>query len=63
MMPSEISRREALKRVIGLSIALSALEMPAFANTPLRGIGTDPNIITASLKAVLGAASRARAEA
>ena len=27
------------------------------------GIGTDPNIITASLKAVLGAASRARTEA
>jgi 2-isopropylmalate synthase len=26
------------------------------------GIGTDPNIITASLKAVLSAASRARAE-
>ena len=27
------------------------------------GIGTDPNIITASLKAVLGAAARARASA
>ena len=27
------------------------------------GIGTDPNIITASLKAVLGAAARARSEA
>ena len=40
-----LSRREALKRVIGLSVALSALEMPAFANTPVRGIGTDPNLL------------------
>lgn len=40
-----LSRREALKRVIGLSIALSAMEMPAFANTPLRGIGLDPNLL------------------
>jgi hypothetical protein len=44
-MNDSLSRREALKRVIGLSIALSALEMPAFANTPLRGIGTDPNLL------------------
>jgi len=42
---SSISRREALKRVIGLSVALSALEMPAFANTPVRGIGFDPNLL------------------
>ena len=42
---NQLSRREALKRVIGLSIALSALEMPAFANTPVRGIGTDPNLL------------------
>jgi hypothetical protein len=42
---NQLSRREALKRVIGLSIALSALEMPAFANTPTRGIGTDPNLL------------------
>jgi hypothetical protein len=40
----ELSRREALQRVIGLSIALSALEMPAFAKTAVRGIGTDPNL-------------------
>ena len=45
MNTNQLSRREALKRVIGLSIALSALEMPAFANTPLRGIGTDPNLL------------------
>ncbi len=45
MNPDPLSRREALKRVIGLSVALSALEMPAFANTPVRGIGTDPNLL------------------
>ena len=45
MNDNQFSRREALKRVIGLSIALSALEMPAFANTPVRGIGTDPNLL------------------
>ena len=45
MNSNELSRRDALKRVIGLSIALSAMEMPAFANTPLRGIGTDPNLL------------------
>lgn len=43
--PVPLNRREALKRVIGLSVALSALEMPAFAATPLRGIGTDPNLL------------------
>ena len=45
MNDHQLSRREALKRVIGLSVALSALEMPAFANTPVRGIGTDPNLL------------------
>jgi hypothetical protein len=45
MNTDPLSRREALKRVIGLSVALSALEMPAFANTPLRGIGNDPNLL------------------
>jgi hypothetical protein len=40
-----LSRRDALKRVIGLSIALSALEMPAFAATPTRGLGPDPNLL------------------
>jgi hypothetical protein len=43
--PTPLSRREALKRVIGLSIALAALDMPAFAQTPVRGIGTDPNLL------------------
>lgn len=45
MNDDQLSRREALKRVIGLSIALSAMEMPAFANTTTRGIGTDPNLL------------------
>ena len=45
MNDDQLSRRAALERVIGLSIALSALEMPAFANTPIRGIGTDPNLL------------------
>ncbi len=43
--PTPLSRREALKRVVGLSIALSALELPAFAQTPVRGIGGDPNLL------------------
>lgn len=43
--PLPLNRRDALRRVIGLSIALSALEMPAFAATPVRGIGTDPNLL------------------
>lgn len=45
MNNDQITRRESLKRVIGLSIALSAAGMPAFANTPVRGIGTDPNLL------------------
>jgi hypothetical protein len=45
MIDAQLSRREALKRVIGLSVALSAMEMPAFASTPVRGIGTDPNLL------------------
>lgn len=42
---NQITRRDALKRVIGLSIALTAMEMPAFAQTPVPGIGTDPNLL------------------
>jgi hypothetical protein len=42
---SSLSRREALRRVIGLSVAISAMEMNAFAATPVRGIGTDPNLL------------------
>ena len=45
MTISDISRRDALKRVIGLSVALSALDMPAFAQVGVRGIGTDPNLL------------------
>ena len=43
--PIPLSRRDALKRVVGLSVALSALDLPAFAQTGLRGIGTDPNLL------------------
>lgn len=42
--PLILSRREALKRVIGLSIALSALELGS-AGAAARGIGTDPNLL------------------
>ncbi len=44
MTYEQLTRRDALKRVIGLSIALSAMEMPAFAQTPM-GIGRDPNLL------------------
>jgi len=40
--PHSLSRREALKRVIGVSIALSTLEFSSFGAVP--GIGTDPNL-------------------
>lgn len=43
--PTPLSRRDALKRVAALSVALSAMEVPAFAATPVRGIGTDPNLL------------------
>ena len=43
--PTPLTRRDALKRVIGLAIALTALDLPAFAQTPMRGIGGDPNLL------------------
>jgi hypothetical protein len=43
--PTSLSRREALKRVIALSVSLSAVDLPAFAQTGVRGIGTDPNLL------------------
>ncbi|MFN8018039.1 MAG: 2-isopropylmalate synthase [Acidimicrobiales bacterium] len=42
--------------------AVAYVETVDPAGTVRWGVGTDPNIITASLKAVLGAAARARAE-
>jgi 2-isopropylmalate synthase len=42
--------------------AVAYVETKDGEGTTRWGIGTDANIITASLKAVLGAASRARAE-
>ena len=41
----DLTRRDALKRVIGLSVALAALELPGFGATPNRGIGMDPNLL------------------
>ncbi len=43
--PTPLTRRDALKRVIGLSVALTAVDLPAFAQTSVRGIGTDPNLL------------------
>ena len=43
--PLDLTRRAALKRVIGLSVALSELELPGFGATPNRGIGMDPNLL------------------
>jgi hypothetical protein len=45
MNHDSLSRRDALKRVIGLSVALTVMEMPAFSAAPVRGIGTDPNLL------------------
>lgn len=42
--PVPLSRRDALKRVAALAAAMAALEMPAFAATPVGGYGTDPNL-------------------
>jgi len=42
MTPQPLSRREALKRVIGVSIALSSLNISSYG--AVQGIGTDPNL-------------------
>ena len=44
MNPSPVSRREAVKRVIGLSIALAALEHSSFGAAGPQLIGNDPNL-------------------
>jgi Gluconate 2-dehydrogenase subunit 3 len=44
MKASPVSRREAVKRVIGLSIALSARELSSFGAPGAQGIGRDPNL-------------------
>src|ERR1700722_15995827 len=41
-LPQTLSRRDALKRVIGVSIALSSLDLNSFG--AVQGIGTDPNL-------------------
>ncbi len=43
--PLPLTRRDALKRVIGLSVALSALDLQSFGAAGSRGIGTDPNLL------------------
>ena len=44
-IPLPLTRREALKRVAGLSLALSALDLQSFGAATSRGIGTDPNLL------------------
>jgi Gluconate 2-dehydrogenase subunit 3 len=44
-LPLSLSRRDALKRVVGLSLALSALELNSFGAAGARGIGTDPDLL------------------
>ena len=41
--PLPLTRRDALKRVVGLSVALSALDLHSFGAS--RGIGMDPNLL------------------
>ena len=43
--PLPLTRRDALKRVVGLSVALSALDLQSFGATASRGIGMDPNLL------------------
>jgi hypothetical protein len=45
ILPHPLTRREALQRVIGLSIALAAMELPSLGAPAARGIGTDPNLL------------------
>src|SRR6266446_6293651 len=43
--PLSLSRREALKRVVGVSVALAAAELNSFGAPTARGIGADPNLL------------------
>ena len=43
--PLPLTRRDALKRVVGLSLALSSMELSGFGAAGARGIGTDPNLL------------------
>ena len=43
--PLPLTRRDALKRVVGLSVALSALDLQSFGAAASRGIGMDPNLL------------------
>ena len=43
--PLPLTRRDALKRVAALSLALSSLELRSSGAAAARGIGTDPNLL------------------
>ena len=43
--PFTLSRRDALTRVIGLALTLSALELNSFGAAAQRGIGADPDLL------------------
>ena len=43
--PLPLSRRDALKRVVGLSLTLSALDLHSFGAPAQRGIGMDPDLL------------------
>ena len=43
--PLPLTRRAALQRVVGLSLALSALDLNSFGAAGGRGIGTDPDLL------------------
>ncbi len=45
MNPTPLSRREALRRVVGVSLALASLEITSFGAAGARSIGTDPNLL------------------
>ncbi len=45
LTPTPLTRREALRRVVGVSLALASLELTSFGAAGARGIGTDPNLL------------------
>ncbi len=45
MNPTPLTRREALRRVVGVSLALAAADLHSFGAAGARGIGTDPNLL------------------
>jgi len=45
LTPAPLTRRDALRRVIGVSIALASMDLTSFGAAGGRGIGTDPNLL------------------